>query len=112
MTKDVAGYNGFGLVPSSDSYAGLLAMGVADSVTVPSQYPRYLAVFSFTPGSNVWVDVLTTAAAPAGAISATSAELNPAARLVQKNQTISFITQDTAGAYVSVLFYVVAEFGN
>jgi hypothetical protein len=112
MTKDVAGYNGFGLVPSTDSYAGLLATSVADSVVVPSEYPQYLAVLSYTPGSNVWVNNSGAAAAPAGAIGASASELNPAARLVKKGTTLSFLTADTAGAYVSVLFYVAGEFGN
>ncbi len=112
MTKDVAGYNAFGLVPSEDSYTGLLATGVAQSLTVPSEYPAYLAVFSYTPGANVFVDFKTTAVSPTGSIGASSAELNPAGRRVLKGSTISMISPDTNGSYVSVLFYVVPEFGN
>lgn len=112
MTKDVGGYNGFGVAPCSDSYAGVLAATVAQSVTVPSQYPAYIAVMSYTPGSNVFANFVTTAVTPAGAIGADLNELNPAGRRVLKGSTISFITPDAAGAYVSVLFYVVPEFGN
>lgn len=112
MTKDVAGYNGFGVAPCADSYTGLLAAGVADSVTVPSEYPTYLAVLSYTPGANVFVDCVTTAVSPAAGIAASSACLNPAGLKVTKGTTISFITPDAAGAYVSIRFFVVAEFGN
>lgn len=112
MTKDVAGYNGFGVKFASDGYSGVLATGVAQSVTVPSNYPNWLAVFSYTPGSNIWVDNVTTAAVPAGAFSATTADLNPSARQVSAGQTLSFKTSDTTSPQVKVSFYVVAEFGN
>lgn len=112
MTRDVAGYNGFGLIPSSDSYAGILVATVAQTITVPSQYPYYLVVLSYTPGANVFVNFSTTAVTPPGAIAANLNELNPAGRLVKKGTTISFITPDAAGAYVSALYYVAPEFGN
>src|SRR3990167_17922 len=112
LTRDVAGFNAFGLVPSTDSYAGVLAATVAQTITVPSAYPAYLAVLSYTPGANVWVNFVTTAVTPPGAIGADLNELNPAGRRVLKGTTISFITPDAAGAYVSVLFYVVPAFGN
>jgi hypothetical protein len=112
LTKDVAGYNAFGLAPSVDSYGGILVATVAQTITVPSAYPAYLAVMSYTPGSNVWVNFTTTAVTPPGAIGANLNELNPAGRRVLKGTTISFITPDAAGAYVSLMFYVIPEFGN
>lgn len=112
MTKDVAGFNGFGVVPSQDSYAGILVAAAAQTITVPSEYPAYIAVMSYTPGANVWVNFTTTAVTPAGAIGANLNELNPAGRRVLKGTTISCITPDAGGAYVSILFYVVPEFGN
>lgn len=112
LTKDVAGYNGFGVRFADDGYQGLLATSTEQHVTVPSNYPNWLAVFSYTPGSNVWVDASTTAIAPAGAFSATKADLNPSARFVQAGQTLSFITDDVTSVEVKVSFYVVAEFGN
>ena len=112
MTKDVAGYNGFGVKFATDGYKGILAVGVEQHVTVPSNYPNWLAVFSYTPGSNIWVDGTTTAVAPTGAFAATTADLNPSARQVSAGQTLSFITSDTTSPQVKVSFYVVAEFGN
>lgn len=112
LTKDVGGYNGFGVMFADDGYSGILAVGVAQSVTVPSNYPCWLAVFSYTPGANIWVDNSTTAVAPTGAFAATKADLNPSARFVKKGTTLSFITSDTTSPQVKVSFYVVAEFGN
>lgn len=112
MTKDVAGYNGFGIKFASDGYKGVLAAGVEQHVSVPSNYPNWIAVFSYTPGSNVWVDGTTTAVAPVGAFAATTADLNPSARQVSAGQTLSFITSDTTSPQVKVSFYIVGEYGN
>ena len=112
MTKDVAGYNGFGVKFATDGYKGLLAANVEQHVTVPANYPYWLAVFSYTPGSNIWVDGTTTAVAPTGNFASTKADLNPSARFVTKGETLSFITSDTTSPMVKVSFYVVAPFGN
>jgi hypothetical protein len=114
MTKDISGYNGFGLISTTDGYSGLLGQNVADSVTTPSNdiYHNYLAVFSYSPGSNVFVDFTTTASVPAGAIAADSSRLLPAARQVKSGDVISFITPDIAGAYITIEFYVVANYIN
>lgn len=112
MTRDVGGYNGFGIRFAIDGYKGVLAVGVEQHLTVPSNYPNWIAVFSYTPGSNIWVDGTTTAVAPTGAFVATTADLNPSARFVIAGQTLSFITSDTTSPQVKVSFYVVAPFGN
>jgi hypothetical protein len=112
MTKDIAGYNGFGVIQSQDIYSGVMATSVAQSVTVPSEYKNYLAILSYTPGANVFVSVNDTAIVPGGALAASNSELNPAGRKVLAGDVISLITPDTAGAYVSVCFYVVDEYVN
>lgn len=112
MTRDVAGYNGFGVKFADDGFSGVLANGVAQSVTVPSTYPNWIAVFSYTPGSNIWVDGTNTASVPGGAFSATTSDLNPSARQVSAGQVLSFKTTDTTSPQVKVSFYVVAPFGN
>lgn len=112
MSRDVAGMNGFGVQWPQDGQATTLASGVAQSVTVPKNYPNWLAVFSYTPGSNIFVDGTTTAAVPGGSFSATTAELNPSARQCTAGEVLSFITPDTTSPYVKVSFFVVAPFGN
>jgi hypothetical protein len=111
MTCDVAGYNGFGVMFADDGFQTALAANAAQTMTVPSNYPNWLAVFSYTPGANVWVGNGTTAV-PGSSFSATTADLNPSARFVTKGQTLTFITSDTDSPEVKVSFYVVAEFGN
>lgn len=112
MTRDIAGYNGFGLPFTLDARSAVLAAGVAQSVAVPDTYPNWIVVLSYTPGSSIWVDTLTTAVAPTGAFSATTSELNPSARFVKSTDTLSFITSDATSPMVSVLFYVAPPFGN
>lgn len=112
MTKDVAGYNGFGIVVSDDGYSGFLAQNVEDSVIVPSDYQKYIAIFSYTPGANVFVDMTRDATVPVGAIAADTSRLNPQARMVTKGTEISFITPDTPGAYVTIEFLAVQPYST
>tara|TARA_R110000868_G_scaffold168123_3_gene402695 strand:+ start:132 stop:473 length:342 start_codon:yes stop_codon:yes gene_type:complete len=113
MTRDINGYNGFGIpFGPEDKYSALLAVGVAQSITVPDNYPHWIAIFAYTPGASIWVDGTTTAVAPTGAVSATTAELNPAARKVVAGQTISFITADTTTPMISIILQVVQPYGN
>lgn len=112
LTKDVAGYNGFGVKFADDGFKGILATSVEQHITVPSNYPNWLAVFSYSPGSNVWVDGSTTAVVPTGAFTASKADLNPSARFVKAGDTLSFITSDSTSVQIKVSFYIVAEFGN
>lgn len=112
LTRDINGFNGFGLAFAQDGYSGVLVADAEQHVTVPDSYPWWIAIFSFTPGSNVWVDGITTAVVPSGSFSASTAELNPTARYVKAGDRMSFITSDTAGAEVGVKFLVAQPFGN
>lgn len=112
MTKDVAGYNGFGLIPSTVKKGVALAQNVAQSFVVPSDSSTYLVIFVYTPGSNVFVNFTTTAAAFPGAIANVTSELSPIARQVAAGTTISLLTPDAAGAYVNALIYIVSPYTN
>lgn len=113
MTRDINGYNGFGIIPTTDVYSGLMAVGVAQTVTVPDNYQNWIAIFSYTPGSSVWVSFDGDAAvAPTGAFSATNSVLNPSARQVKGGDTISIITADGTNPLVSVEFQVIQPFTN
>jgi hypothetical protein len=112
MTRDINGYNGFGIPFSLDGESMVLAAGVAQSVTVPNEYPCWIAIFGYTPGATVWVDGITTAVAPTGAHSATTSRLNPAARFVRADDVISFITEDLTSPMAYVEFLVCPPFGN
>jgi hypothetical protein len=113
MTRDINGYNGFGIpFAPEDKYSAILNAGVAQSIVVPDNYKNWIAIFSYTPGASVWVDGHTTAVAPAGAVAATTAELNPAARQVSGGQTISFITADATTPMISVILLVISPYDN
>ena len=112
MTRDIGGYNGFGIMPTYDVRTGLLAVGVAQSVTVPSTYSHWIAIFSYTPGSSIWVSFTATAVAPTGAFSSSASVLNPAARAVQAGDVISLITADSTNPLVSIEFQAIAPYQN
>lgn len=112
MLRDINGYNGFGLIPTYDIKATYLAANVAQSVVVPSNYANWIAIFSYSPGSNIWVSFTTTAAVPGAAFAASSSSLNPSARAVSAGQTISFITNDVDSPEISVEFQIVPPYQN
>jgi hypothetical protein len=110
MTRDISGTNGFGVVFAQDGKSAVLAAGVEQHFTVPSNFPHWIAIFSYTPGASVWVDGITTAVAPTGAFADTTADLNPAAREVKAGQVLSFITSDASQPMVGVKLYVAPPF--
>jgi len=119
MTRDINGYNGFGLQFSDTNYSCTLTASSDTTLTVPSAvgiggpetastYAYTLAIFDFDPGTSVWVANNNTASAPAGnTFASTNSQLNPAARLVKGGDVLHFFTTGT-GVNVSVEFYSLA----
>ncbi len=107
--RDVQGYNAYAPSRSKDIWKANLATGVESNITVPSNHEMWIAVFSFQPGTDVWVDLSgATAVAPStGTLTATTAELNPGSRTVLAGDKISCITDSTA-AEMSVALYAVS----
>lgn len=115
MTRDVNGYNGFGVQFALDNYSANLAATTDTTLACPltttlggasSQTAnKFLAIFSYQPGATVWVANNVTAGAPAGnTFAATASTLNPSARQVQAGDVLHFYTSDT-NAVVGVAFY-------
>lgn len=106
FTRDINGYNAYGLPFTSDNVLFELPATTKKTVTVPnSNINGYAAVFSYEPGAKVWVelgDVDITL--PTTTPTETSAQLNPAVREVPADSTISFKTNDTS-VEVGVSFY-------
>jgi hypothetical protein len=102
LTRDINGYNAFGVFPTYDIFAGSLAANTAQSITVPSNFQWWLAIFTFTPGANIWVDFSGSATVPTSTLGAFTAVLNPAGRQVYQGSTISFITADTTTPWVCI----------
>lgn len=106
--RDVQGYNAYAPAFAIDNYSAALTVGVARSITVPSNYAVWIAVFSYQPGTNVWVADNATAAGPAGSsFASTTSQLNPASRTVLAGDVLSLITT-SATADVGVSFYAIS----
>ena len=104
LTRDVAGKNTFGLPFAKIKYDTTLLLGVEQTLTVPGPSIKYLAIFSYEPGSEVWVAKNATATVPGVSFAATDSELNPVAREVKANDVLHFITTNV-DARVGVAFY-------
>lgn len=117
MTRDINGYNGFGLKFTDTAYSATLAATTDTTLTVPDHstmggatysenaQPTLIAIFSIDPGESVWVALNTAASTPAGAtFAATASELNPAARQVVGGDVLHFYTA-AANVVVGVSFY-------
>ena len=108
------GVNGYGLPFCDTIFTSTLDAATAATVTVPGnatlgptvyQIDKFLAVFSYQPGTSVFVAVNGTAAVPAGnAFVESNSELNPSCKFVNAADVLSFITPD-ATAQVSVAIY-------
>jgi len=107
--RDVQGFNAYAPTTSGDKWSATITNGAETHVTVPSNYAVWIAVFSYQPGTNIWVDLTgATAAIPVGAtLASTTAELNPASRTVYAGNKISMITDNTS-ADVGVSLYAVS----
>lgn len=117
MSRDINGYNGFGLDFTDAKYSTTLVAGIEQTLTVPKspfgQYPNVLAIFSFAPGSSIWTALNSTAVVPGGSFASVSSELNPASRRIPRrlnsdgseaDDVLHFITND-ASDEVGVIFY-------
>lgn len=99
LLRDSTGENTYGY-PFSDIGAQVtLSASTAQSYTVPNNVN--VAVFSFTKGSDVYVNPSNTAQLPGGSFVATLQDLNPVLRPVVPGQTLSFISATTAGVSLS-----------
>jgi hypothetical protein len=95
MIRDIAGYNGFGLTFTEWNYNIVLASGSTKTLTIPEEDERYIAIFSFEPGSTVYVANNDTAAIPGASFAKSSSQLNPVGRWVKAGDVLSFITSNT-----------------
>lgn len=106
LTRDINGYNGFGLIPATDKSSMTLVSNVASSVTVPTNFDNWLAIFGYTPGAEVWVAYNDDAELPTGGPAFTTSEILPSARNLQGGDVINLITSGTA-INVGITFYAI-----
>ena len=114
MTRDINGYNGFGLPASNTNYSVTLVASTDTTLTVPidgalgqsssTSKEKLIAIITHDLGVNIWVAVNATATLPAGAsFAATASFENPAAIEVKGGDILHFISSGTPS--ISVRFY-------
>jgi hypothetical protein len=104
LTRDINGFNGFGLNPSNYIEEVQLLQSAEQHFTVSSQNKNWLAIFSYDPGLRIFVADNATAAVPTTTFALGHSDLNPTALKVKGGDVLSFITPDTT-AFVVVKFY-------
>ena len=112
MIRDVSGYNGFGVIPTYDIQGCSLVANAAQTFTVPSNYPHWIAIFSYTPGAEVFVNFTTTAAVPSATVGAITNVLNPSARALAGGATFSVISPSATSPFITVEYQIVAPYQN
>jgi len=115
MSRDINGYNGFGLKPTDTSFSCTLTASTDTTLTIPEEFSlgnssstlgaRLLAIIISDPSTSVWVALNATASAPVGAtFAATLSALNPAAYEVKAGDVLHFFSTGT-GVNCSVRLY-------
>lgn len=111
--RDAQGYNAFAAPFATDKYSATIASAGNATLTLPLNVKNWIVAFSFQPGSNIWVSLNGTAAAPAGStFASTTSQLLPGSWIVYaKNDgtanTINFLNNGTASADIGVALYAV-----
>jgi hypothetical protein len=112
MTRDINGYNAFGLIPTYDIFGCSLTANAAQSFVVPSSNQYWLVVFTYSPGANIWVDFTGAATVPNGTMGSITSVLNPSGRQVKAGTTISFITSDATTPFVCAELQVINNYAS
>jgi hypothetical protein len=99
LMRDSAGECVYGYPFSDVGAQVILSPNTPQSYTVPQNVDT--VVFSFSKGSDVYVNPVATAGLPGGAFAATLQDLNPVLRPVVPGQTLSFISATNAGVTLS-----------
>lgn len=110
--RDVSGAYQFALPIPYDNYAGHLAANTAQSITVPANYPYWVAIIKTDKAMNIWVDNTTTAVVPNSSFALSTAQCNPQEVYVKGGSTLSIITDTSGGGNLSVSFYVTNFYVN
>lgn len=103
LGKDINGNVTFALPIAPIIQRTTLAANTSQDVTIPANCTQ--ALFSFSNGTDVWVDYKNPSATnPSGSFALSTAELNPVLRYgLNPGQTLAFISSTTA--YVCVSFF-------
>ena len=104
IARDTTGAVTYGRKQAAYSHRVVLQADTEHTHTVNSYDQEYLAIFSYAPGSSVFVGVNETATVPTTTADDSTAEGLPTAYDVKQGDVISFITSET-DVWVTVAFY-------
>ena len=114
----VKGVNGYGLPFSNTSFSATIdaatdttlavPLGAAAGAPVAFSFNKFIVQLKYSSGTDVWVAVNNTAAAPVGAaFASTTSVLSPTAKTVKAGDVLHFFC--TTEAEVSAEFFAVQE---
>lgn len=107
--NDVKGYNSFAPAFASDKYSATLAAAGSSTLTIPSNFTKWVAAFSYQAGGDIWVSINGTATGPAGAtFAAVSSQLQPGALSVKAGDVISVKNNGTGSSDVGIVLYAIS----
>ncbi len=104
MYGDTQGNNAYAPAFTDVNMSTMLSQDTLQNFTIPSDFSKWIAVFSYSTGANVFIASNVDAEVPGSSFSQTASQLSPATRLVRSGDVLSFITPDTT-AIVSVSLY-------
>lgn len=107
LTRDASGRNTFIRRPASQMFAGSFTAANEQTFTIPSDYPRYNVVFSYSPGASVWVAINATAVLPASTMNNTNSEQNPVGYELKAGDVVHLITPDASDLVGAALYAIV-----
>ncbi len=108
LAKDVNGFNSYVRPAPNYVFSTTLIQDEEQNFTVPpldnASYKSIKVIFSFAPGSQIWVAVNDTAELPGASFSLGISELNPTSYWVSPGDVISFITSDASDTLSAALY--------
>lgn len=102
MFSDTQGQNAFAPKFTATNQATTLDPASEQHFTVPSDFDKWVAIFSYSAGSDVFVACNETAAIPESTFEETASVLLPAVRFVNAGDVLSFISAESAIVGVSL----------
>lgn len=106
FAKDAQGSCAYAPKFPADNQSITLAVGAAQSFTVPSNFSQWTVAFSYPAGAVVWVSVGHTATPPAGGtFAATNSVLLPAQLTCLAGDVISVYNNGTVSVDMGVSMY-------
>jgi len=106
IIPDINGKPTYTLPQSNVIYSGLLSADVAQNVTAPTDFPRYMVRVGVSNGADVLISVNGTATVPSSSLSLSTSEVNIAQTYVSSGGTVSVITPED-DVIVTMGFYAV-----